>query len=71
MAFYGHTMCQIWCNHENRSFLVKCPLLKKWHFLDLVCAEKSELTKKLEKLGPVDNRPSTEKLHHIVLKKYM
>ena len=29
-------MCNTCCNHENRSLLVKCPLLKKWHSPHLV-----------------------------------
>ena len=31
-------MCNIYCNHENRNVLVSSSLLKKWHFLDLLCA---------------------------------
>ena len=37
MAFSGPYMCNIYCNHEKRNLLVKSSLLKKWHFLDLVC----------------------------------
>ena len=38
MALYRHNMCNTCYNHENRSLLVYCPLLKKWHFLYLVCS---------------------------------
>ena len=36
--FYRPNMWTSCCNHEKRSLLVKCPLLKKWHFPDLVCS---------------------------------
>ena len=36
VAFSKPNMCNVCCYHENRSFLVKSPLLKKWHHLDLV-----------------------------------
>ena len=38
MAFSRPDMRTTGCNYENRNFLVKCPLLKKWHFLDLICS---------------------------------
>ena len=34
----GPNVCNICNNHEQRSFLVKSPLLKKWNFLDIVCS---------------------------------
>ena len=37
LAFSGSNMFNIFCNHDNRVLLVKSPLLKKWHFLDLKC----------------------------------
>ena len=33
MALSRPNMCTTCCNHDNTSFLVKCPPLKKWHFL--------------------------------------
>ena len=36
MVLSGPNMCNICCNHENRSVFFKSPLLKKWHYLDLV-----------------------------------
>ena len=36
VSFYGPNMCNICRYHENRSFLVNSPRLKKWHYLDLM-----------------------------------
>ena len=37
MAFFRPNLCTTSCNHENRRFLVKCPLLKKCNIPHLVC----------------------------------
>ena len=38
MAFSAPYMCNICCNHENRSLFFQPPFLKKWHYLDLICS---------------------------------
>ena len=37
VTFSWPNMCNICCNH-SRSLLVKSPLFKKWHYLDLICS---------------------------------
>ena len=38
MAFSGPSMCNICWNHEKRCLLIISSLLKKWHYLDLICS---------------------------------
>ena len=38
LSFSGPDICSICCNYDNTNLLVKCPLLKKCPFMDLVCS---------------------------------
>jgi hypothetical protein len=38
VALFRPDMCNTCSKHQNRNILVGCPLLKKWHFPDPICA---------------------------------